>query len=130
MPSRDSKNLTPFLQEVWEELRTWYTAVFPERELFLTCTYRSPQEQAGLYKLGRTVKGKVVTMCDGVKTMSKHNEKPARAFDVAVREDGKVVWDEIYFVPIGRAILESKYKDRVRWGGNFKFRDFPHVEEI
>lgn len=126
MASRDPKELDPLLQEFWPVLRAWYMKKFPGRAIFLTATYRSPEEQAALFAQNKA--GKIVTRCDGVTNKSLHNYKPARAFDVAVSEKGVVQWQEIYYVPLGRAISELGYEGRIGWGGWFSFRDYPHFE--
>ena len=134
MPSRDSADLCPRLQEFWPKLKGWYEAKFPERELFLTCTHRSVKEQQEIYKRNRP--GAILTRVDGIKVKSKHNYKPAHAFDVAVRIKGAspegpvVVWQEVYYIPLGRAISELGYSGRIRWGGWWSFRDYPHFETL
>lgn len=67
-------------------------------EVFITCTYRSGEEQNKLYAQGRTDPGKIVTQAQA--GQSPHNctegQKPAsRAFDVAVRYMGStdLLWD-------------------------------------
>lgn len=128
MPSRDPKYLNPLLQEFWPKLRAWYMGKFPGRAIFLTCTHRTPEEQAAIFAQNKP--GHILTRCDGVKIKSKHNEMPAQAFDIAISEKGIVQWKEVYYIPLGRAIEELGYKDRVRWGGWFSFRDYPHFEVI
>jgi hypothetical protein len=131
MASRDPELLCVTLQVFWRKLQAWYQAKFPDRELFLTCTYRSPEEQRALYKQNRP--GKILTRCDGVKVRSKHNFSPAHAFDVAVRfkgNKGRVEWQEVFYIPLGRAIAELGYEGRIRWGGWFSFRDYPHFEVL
>lgn len=67
-------------------------------EAFISCTYRSNEEQNRLYAQGRTQPGKVVTKARG--GQSPHNcveaQKPAaRAFDIAIRYRGSnnLLWD-------------------------------------
>ena len=129
--SRDPKDLTQFLQEVLTSLKEWYKTKYIGRELFTTCTYRSPQEQAEDYAKGRTMPGNKITNCDGIIHPSKHNVSPARAFDFAIKEQGKVVWDDKYYLPVGDFVHNSKYKDKIRWGGDFKsVPDKDHIEEV
>lgn len=136
MSSRDIKDCVPLLREFWPKLWEYYRNEFKDRELFLTCTLRSTDEQQELYKIGRRgVKGEgVVTQIDGVKKLSKHNPLPdqpkARAFDVGVKENGKVVWNGKYFVPLALVIDYLGYKDKIKWGGDFSFKDYPHFEVI
>lgn len=131
MPSRSPDDLTPILKEFWPRLKNWYEALYPERELFLTATYRSPEEQLEIYK--RNEPGRILTHFDGINKKSKHNYKPAHAFDVAVRVRGGpegpiVVWQEQYYLPLGAAIKALGAEDKIRWGGFFSFRDYPHFE--
>jgi peptidoglycan L-alanyl-D-glutamate endopeptidase CwlK len=135
MASRDIKDCDPLLQEFWEKLRPWYSNKYPGRELFLSCTYRSPAEQAALYESGRTRPGPILTHMNGVDKFSRHNHKPALAFDVAVRipgRDGMVtVWANGYFEGLGAALDDLGYRDKVSWGGDYKvWKDYPHFEKI
>lgn len=126
MPSRDPGDLNPTLQIFWPKLKGWYETKFPDRKLILTCTHRSVKEQQGIFK--QNAPGHILTRCDGIKNKSKHNYLPSQAFDVAVVIGGKAQWQEIFYIPLGRAIGELGYSDRVRWGGHFSFRDYPHFE--
>lgn len=127
MPSRDPLDLCPTLQVFWPKLRDWYEEKFPGRRLILTCTHRTKDEQRVLFSMNDST-GKIVTRCDGVKTLSKHNYYPSHAFDVAVIINERAKWDESLFTPIGKAIEELNYSDRISWGGNWSFRDYPHVQ--
>jgi len=105
--------------------------MFPNRDLILTCTYRDTAEQRRLYQNGRTVKGKIVTNIDGVKKKSKHNHKPAQAFDFAVLINGNETWDEKYYDSAWLFFREAKLTNKVSWGRTWKnFKDYPHIEEI
>lgn len=127
MPSRKASDLCVTLQVFWPKLRSWYEDKFPGRKLILTCTHRSVAEQKELYDSAKKT-GKILTQIDGVNKKSKHNYLPAHAFDVAVVIDGKAQWQEVYYIPLGRTIGELGYSDRIRWGGHFSFRDYPHFE--
>jgi peptidoglycan L-alanyl-D-glutamate endopeptidase CwlK len=93
--------------------------------LMVTCTYRSPEEQAVLYAQGRTTPGKVVTNADGVTNLSAHNHYPSRAIDVAVLLDGKVVWRENLYEPL--VPLAARH-GLVSGGAWRTFKDWPHIE--
>ena len=127
MPSRDPKDLCITLQIFWPKLKAWYEAKFPERRLILTCIHRTVEEQQALFKQNAKT-GKIVTQIDGVNKFSKHNYSPAHAFDVAVVIGGKAQWQEVFYIPLGRAIGELGYSERIGWGGHFSFRDYPHFE--
>lgn len=128
MPSRKIEDCEPLLQEFWLKLRKWYMTKFPGRAIFLTATYRSPEEQAEIFAKNKP--GRILTRCDGTKIKSNHNFNPSKAFDVAVSEKGVVQWQEVYYIPLGRAIQELGYEGRIRWGGWFSFRDYQHFEVI
>ena len=114
-------------------LKLDYENQFMGRELFLTCTLRSIQEQQEIF--ARNKPGEILTKCDGVRIFSKHNPLPgqqlSRAFDVGVKLGGVVVWGDMYFTPLGLCLDVLKYRDKIRWGGDFKsFKDYPHFEVI
>jgi peptidoglycan L-alanyl-D-glutamate endopeptidase CwlK len=63
--------------------------------VIITCTWRSPEEQAALYARGRTKPGRIVTWAKP--GQSEHNavmngRPAARAFDVVPLRAGKPVW--------------------------------------
>jgi peptidoglycan L-alanyl-D-glutamate endopeptidase CwlK len=131
MASRDPKLLSPLLQSVWTWLYSNTPAVHYGWEIFLTATQRTTGEQKALYAKGRTMPGDKITNCDGVKVVSKHQALPlSKAFDFALRHQGLVVWDDKYFDAIGKDLTDSVFADKIRWGGTFKTKDRPHVEEI
>lgn len=118
---------TDMLQRGWIEALTLYRDAHPDRDLILTCTYRSLEEQATLYKQGRSTPGSIVTNVDGVHTLSQHNYTPSRAFDFAVLVGGKVSWAPAEYEVAG-AIFTGV---GLRWGIHLNPRtiDYPHVQE-
>lgn len=132
MSSRDINDCVPILIEFWPKLKRAYETHFDGRELFLTCTLRSVAEQQEIYAKNKP--GSILTKCDGVKTFSKHNPQLgaplSRAFDVAVKVNGKVVWDDLYYTPLAIVIDTLGYSGKIRWGGTFSFPDKPHFETI
>ena len=90
---------------------------------FLTCTYRSNDEQAALYAKGRTEPGSIVTH---IKANGKHNLFPSHAFDIAFKDSkGVTKWDAMYFERFA-AIVKEQFHD-VTWGGDWKtLKDMPH----
>ena len=128
-PTRNYTDLTPILQKFWLALRPWYSNQYPGRSLFITCAYRSVEEQQAIFAKNRP--GRIITKCDGVTSLSKHNTLPSRAFDVAVTLKGVVRWEDEYYKPLGGAIKALGYEGKIRWGGWFSsFKDYPHLEEI
>lgn len=113
-----------YIRDRWAEIKALFTSA-TGNSLLLTCVYRSPQEQAKLYEIGRSKPGKIVTNCDGVIKKSNHNYFPSRAIDVAVISNGKVIWDNDYYDPLG---IVCKKLNLV-WGGSWTgFKDRPHIE--
>lgn len=114
------------LRRVWLQCsRIWEEKYPAGPTVFLTCTYRSNEEQAQLYAKGRTAPGSIVTH---IKANGKHNLFPAHAFDIAFKDSkGVVKWDAVYFERFA-AIVKEEFKD-VQWGGDWKnFKDMPHFE--
>lgn len=124
MASRDPIDLRADVRTAWLKCLTDYAAAFPDDpQPFLTCTYRSPVEQDMLYAIGRTRPGKRVTNARG--GQSNHNQKPCRAFDIAFRQAGKIMWDIRLFKQF--AVIAKQ--NGLLWGGDWQgFKDKPHFE--
>lgn len=126
--SKDINLLTPKLQQAWIDLRPWYAPIFPDCELIVGCTQRTPVEQLNLFCQGRNEPGEIVTYLDGFVHKSKHNEMPlSKAMDIWTKINGVYVWDKKYVLPFGDFIKE-KYNGILRWGG--AWQDYYHIEEI
>src|SRR3972149_1792058 len=97
MASRDKKDLVFKLATAFDfSLKKWKEIYSNEPVPFLVCTYRSPEEQDELYKIGRTIKGKKITNAKG--GQSKHNTNPSTAFDIAfLTFDKKLDWNPKLF---------------------------------
>jgi len=119
------------------EIEEEYHRDHPGHRLDITCTYRSPDEQFGLFCTGRVKdangvwiidtdpKTSVVTNCDGKEIISRHNTKPVEAIDFEVRIYGKISWDPREYEPVG-ILAEQR---GLIWGGRWPhLRDYPHVE--
>jgi len=89
---------------------------------FLTCVFRSREEQEVLYAQGRTKPGAKVTWT----LNSKHNKVPSEAIDICFRNpDRSANWSPDLFKKFA-AIIK---KHGINWGGDFKTtKDFPHFE--
>lgn len=113
------------LRALWPDILSAYRSAHPGHDALLTCTYRSPAEQQALYAKGRSVPGRIVTNCDGLKAVSKHNHFPSLALDFCILIHGKVSWDSAEYVWIG---VLAEARDLV-WGGAWAhFPDYPHLE--
>ena len=101
---------------------------------------RTADEQFELWKQGRTFKGgkwavtgKIVTKCDGMRLLSKHQY--AEAVDVFAFVNGKLSYDPVHLALIAGAVISEANSRNIpiRWGGTFGSREFkgwdmPHFE--
>lgn len=100
---------------------------------------RSKEEQLFLYKKGRKFvsgkwvvvdKSQVVTNCDGVVKVSRHNHSPSLAIDIAPYP---IDWKDIKrFVALSNVVKRAAETVgvKIEWGGDWKFKDFPHYEIV
>ena len=125
MPSLDLQACETSLREKYLRGRQAYERANPGMLLRVTATYRSVGEQQGLYAMGRTRPGQIVTQLDGITQKSNHNAFPARAIDFCVTIGGKVSWRPEDYICAGEC-LEA---EGLIWGGRWPhFKDYPHVE--
>lgn len=125
MPSRNIDDCNPILKNAYLKAEAEFNSKNTVK-VFLTCTYRSNEEQAELYAQGRTKAGKIVTNAKA--GQSKHNRKPSDAFDIAFRKPDKTLdWSTKNFLAFYQIIV--RIEPRIKWGGNFKkIKDAPHFE--
>lgn len=133
MASRKLEDLHPDLLPLAKMFLTKCKA--NDLSVIVTCTYRSNEEQNTLYAQGRRTPGPIVTKAFG--GQSEHNfmidGKPAaKAFDIAVLSNGKLVWDA--HAP-GWQLVEKIWYSGIRdekffldWYGKptAQFRELPH----
>lgn len=127
MASRKLEDLNDILVKAYNDTVIEYKAKYPlNPQPFITCTYRSKEEQNQLFAQGRTAKGKKVTNAKG--GQSAHNYLPSFAFDISfITLDKKLSWDVKYY-KLFADILKTK-TNKVTWGGDFKsIKDAPHFE--
>lgn len=94
---------------------------------------RSSERQQQLYAQGRTMPGRIVTNCDGIRKPSKHQVKAdgyGHAADCAFVDDPRTprneTWDESKPWQTYGALAEAQ---GLIWGGRFTtLHDLPHVE--
>lgn len=118
-----------------------FSLAYPDCELQLDYTYRSPQFQMALFQLGRELQdgywavvdqSKVVTDKDGTKP-SHHNVYPAQAADVYIKQNGKIIWPdkdkpeicELY-VAMGKLFEAQGLISGATWKYNWK--DWDHIQ--
>lgn len=128
--SKDIKDAHPYLQEKWDDVHGLYRKI-TGKDLFLTCTYRTPETQNKLYQQGRTTPGDIVTQIDGVTRKSNHNVYPSRAIDVCVNgaPAGALkiapLWDEDMYLPL--VGICERY-NLISGGSWTHWKDWPHIE--
>lgn len=116
--SRDENKLHPALKMRWQWMKEeWGRRYTDAPKPFLTCTYRSPDEQTRLVQEGKS---------HALPRQSLHNYEPAYAFDVAFKlPDGSLTWDFHWFEKWGKLAEEIG----LEWGGRWKHLvDGPHVQ--
>ena len=126
MPTRSLSDAVKELADAYSMASLAYTMTYPNApQPFVTCVYRTPEEQLELYAQGRTKPGKIVTQ---LKSGSKHNTKPSRAIDIAFKlASGGLTWDKKHFINFAEII--KSMNPAVKWGGDWKkFKDYPHFE--
>lgn len=132
MPSRSITDAHPYLQKCFPKIDLEYRRRNPDKYLKPVCTHRSTQEQAQLWLIGRRgVAGESkVTNVDGTTRIGNHNYLPSLAIDVGVFTidlmNGKEVYlkDVASYDAIGPIVKELG----LRWGGDWKMKDRPHIE--
>jgi len=126
MPTRSLSDAVKELADAYSMASLAYMMTYPNApQPFITCVYRTPEEQLELYAQGRTKPGKIVTQ---LKSGSKHNMKPSRAIDIAFSlAGGGLTWDKKHFINFAQII--KTMNPAVKWGGDWKkFKDYPHFE--
>ena len=103
-------------------------------DFMVTQGLRTAKYQNELYQQGRTVRGLKVTNADGYIKKSNHQMKVdgyGYAIDFVIL-NGKVLdWNtESKYQAVAKHILEVGHKLGVNleWGGNWKFKDYPHIQ--
>ena len=122
MASRDKKDLRLELVTAYDKACDKYKALYPnDPQPFITCTYRSGEEQNKLYNS----KPKVTNAKAG---QSPHNFNPSFAFDIGfIGADKKMDWSGKLFENFANCV--KSVSDVTDWGGGWKsFKDAPHFE--
>lgn len=139
MPSREKVDLYRPLIDAWDYASMRWKMKYPGLpQPFISCTYRTGDEQNQLYARGRTVlketingkTTKVGKVTNAKAGESPHNIYPSMAFDIAFWKENKkgLDWDNDLFKKFWELMAE-KYEEIVTWGGNFNsIPDRPHFE--
>ena len=110
---RNERNLESLHPDVRELARRHLELCASEGiDLLVVQAYRGMEQQAALYAKGRSAPGKIVT--NARPGYSWHNF--GRAYDVAVIEDGKLLWDGPKYARPGAIGKELG----LAWGGDFR----------
>ena len=126
--SRKLEDLHPKLQPIARQFLAECAAA--GLDILITCTYRSPAEQAAEYAKGRTAPGEITTWAKP--GQSKHNHeiggKPASlAFDIVPMQNGKCQWSKAH--PAWKQAAAIGKKLGLSWAGDWrKFVEYPHFE--
>lgn len=118
--SRLMEDLHPELQQAYLFAESRFNALYPNVNVFRTCTYRNSAMQEVYFK-----KRPKITNAKG--GQSPHNYYPSLAFDIAFLENKKLSYNPKYFKQFADII--TKQYAHITWGGNFKsLPDAPHFE--
>jgi peptidoglycan L-alanyl-D-glutamate endopeptidase CwlK len=133
MASRDPKLLVPELYKLYLNFDAEMKAA--GIDYMITCTERTQPEQDTLFEQGRTTPGEIVTWIHKSKHIRKPGELGVKAFDIAIKKDGKPTWDlkvnvnknDIPDYAEAGAIGE---RCGLEWGGSWttKKKDYPHFQ--
>jgi len=90
---------------------------------------RTQAEQNALYEQGRTKPGQIVTWTRDSKHIPQ-KDGYGHAVDFAAFVDGKISWDEKYYPPIIKVILNAAKElgVKVTSGSQWKRVDLPHIQ--
>ena len=115
MASRSLDDLLPVVKRKAEEFRK--LCADQGMDILIYCTYRSPEEQDGLYAQGRTKPGKIVTNARGGESF--HNY--GCAFDFVPLVAGKPAWSDTNLYRKAGVIAESVGLEWAgRWTGSLR----------
>lgn len=113
--------------DIYEEIRKALTGTSFCR---FTHTLRTFKEQNDLYAKGRTAPGKKVTNAKGGE--SYHNY--GLAIDIVIINNGQAIWSRGQDfdgdkIPDWMEVVKIFKKYGWEWGGDWKFKDYPHFQK-
>ena len=136
--SRDKKDLHPTLVEAYDMACAEYKNLYSkDPQPFLTCTFRSNEEQLRLFnqpKDGKDNNGNGIIdeasekVTQALPGQSPHNFMPSFAFDIGFINTStqKMDWNIKYFKQFSECI--KKVSGVTECGIDWKFKDAPHFE--
>ena len=127
MATRSKSDLHTTLAQRYDLACGRYKYKYPnDPQPFITCAYRTKEEQDALFEQGVKDPKKKVTNARGGE--SPHNYLPSFAFDIAFINPltQKLDWNKKYFLQFAECVKE--FGESVEWGGDWKFTDLPHFQ--
>ena len=120
MASRSTSDLHPVARELCLK---WVDACRKAGyEVLVYCTYRSPEEQNDLYRIGREIPGKKVTNAKGGQSFHQYR----CAWDFVPLIGGKPQWNN---VEIYKRCAEIGEAMGIEWAGRWKsFKETAHMQ--
>ena len=122
--SRDLNHLSPVLKIKAEQFLL--ACRLQDIDVLIYCTYRDIASQEALYKVGRTVKGHILTNKRGGNSAHNHTidgKLASNAFDAVPMLHGKCDWDnDVMYQKIGLIGENLGLKWAGRWRGSLKER--------
>ena len=100
-------------------------------EFTITEGVRTVERQQELYAQGRTTSGKIVTNVDGINKKSNHQPKAdgyGYAVDLYANPINVNDTKNITIVANHIKATAQKLGMRIKWGGDWKMKDYPHFE--
>lgn len=126
MPNHQSTLWPPLHTAFSLALKVWAEKDASGLTPFISCSYRTGEEQNRLYAQGRTAPGHKVTNAKAGQSL--HNYPLAFAFDIAFRKpNGALDWSHAPFERF--AAIMRDVAPWIEWGGEWeRFKDRPHFE--
>jgi peptidoglycan L-alanyl-D-glutamate endopeptidase CwlK len=122
-----SRSIYDLLPHVADAAQLWLDDCAANKlDVLITCTYRSPEEQDELFKIGRTKPGRIVTNARGWESWHQYR----RAIDFVPVRAGKPVWgtlgdDWALWEAIGQLAEARGFEWAARWR---EMREYAHIQ--
>ena len=140
MSSRKLSDLSPYMQDRAILMLKWCKAA--NIDYLIYCTWRSPEEQAYLYRIGRELPGKIVTNAKAGESKHNYEDVPglpsSEAWDGVPLINGKPLWSLYIMDTTNRRVIHPIWEKVVKIGHGLglksgmdfkgKLREAPHWE--